>query len=686
MFNFLSLDTAPKHIEAEHKGSKLGIDFKAQLNDEQYAAVTAKDGPSLILAGAGSGKTRTLAYRFAWLYEQGVKPHEILLITFTNKAAKEMLARVEALIHVPAHTFWGGTFHHIAQRILRSHGESIGLGRQFTIMDGGDSDGFLGECIRMQDPSFTRNKDNPRPSVVFEILSYARNTMLPLEEIIEEKYPHFLNIKEKLVHFCKLYQTRKLKMQMVDYDDLLELWLKLMETDEHVRQLYQNRFNYILVDEYQDTNTLQSKIIDTLASRQQIMAVGDDAQCIYTWRGANFENILHFAQRYPQATIYKIQTNYRSTPQILNLANEVLSQRDTKGVYSKVLIPVRPSKQLPYVVPVMDTKQQAYFIMKRVEGLIGEGYVLDDIVVLYRAHYHAMDLQIELSRKGVAYQITSGVRFFEQAHIKDLVAMIRFVNNPKDTLAFQRFVGLLPKIGVKVAERILETIELEAAKAGTSIFKIMECEAVLKKVPEGAREVWIDIAYTLQSIHEGISTEKPAKLIEIAIEGWYGDYLKVLYPNWSSRRDDLDSLVTFATRYPDLPELLSQLVLLSSEMNERHFQPEASTLRLSTIHQAKGLEFKIVFVIGLCEGWFPIKRAVDSGEIDEELRLFYVAITRAEDELYLMHPKLVLQNNVPSLMTPSRFLSQLSPSTYNLVQPSVPQRPHGDGRSYGSRY
>jgi DNA helicase-2/ATP-dependent DNA helicase PcrA len=643
------------------------INFEAELNEEQYAAVTAKDGPSLVLAGAGSGKTRTLTYRVAWLLERGVKPWEILLITFTNKAAKEMLHRVESLTGVLGHYFWGGTFHHIAQKKLRMHGAILNLNKQFTILDASDADSFINETVRICDPLFFKNKENPKASVINEVFSYARNTLQSLTKVVDSKYPYLSHLQERLDQFYKSYKSRKLQNQVVDYDDLLDLWLQLLEEDAHVRGIYQDRFNYILVDEYQDTNGLQSKIIDTLASRHQIMAVGDDAQCIYTWRGANFENILTFPDRHPGTVIHKIQTNYRSTPQILKLANEVLQTRPTNLSYSKVLQAVRGHKQKPYFVPVMDTRQQAQFVIKRIEALADEGYPLSEIAVLYRAHYHAMDLQIELSRLGVSYQITSGIRFFEQAHIKDIIALLRFVNNPNDNMAFYRFVMLLPKVGEKVAAKILEQARNEAKQGRISLFKAFNTESVIKKVPETARETWQDIVYVMMDIQENIGKETPSKLIEIAVEGWYGDYLRTLYTNWTSRRDDLDSLVTFAGRYSELPDLLAQLVLLSSEMNDRNMQSNEVNLRLSTIHQAKGLEFGVVFIIGLGDGLFPSKRSIESGDLDEELRLFYVAVTRAKDELYLLYPKLIMQGNAPMLFPASRFVSQLPEDTYTVL-------------------
>lgn len=646
----------------------LPINFKAELNEEQYNAVTSPLGPALVLAGAGSGKTRTLTYRVAWLLTQGVAPWEILLLTFTNKAAREMLYRVEALTGVPAHKFWGGTFHHVGQRILRAYGDRIGLDKNFNILDAGEADSLLGEVIRDKDPYFLKNKDNPKVRVVGEIISYARNTCTSIVDVIEEQYPYFEHLIELIPMFYREYQGRKFSQQVLDYDDLLECLLKLLRENKDVAESYQSRFKSVLVDEYQDTNKIQSSIIETLAANHQIMAVGDDAQCIYTWRGADFENIMSFPQRHPGTCIYKIETNYRSTPDILEFANNIFRGQQENQSHSKKLRAVRPRYKKPYFITTMDTRHQAQFVIKRIQGALGEGYKLSDIAVLYRAHFHAMDLQMELSKQCIPYQITSGVRFFEQAHIRDFVAQLRFASNPLDVRAFIRFVCLLPKIGDKTAERILQSANEAAQKENITIFKALEKEFVLKKVPEVAREAWVDLVYTLQDLAEGIERLSPAESVKLAIEGWYGDYLRNLYTNWRSRQDDLESLEGFASRYESMPDLLAQLVLLNSETSDRSIEIGENSLRLTTIHQAKGLEFPIVFIIGAAETLFPLKRAIEEDNVEEERRLFYVAVTRAKDELYISFPKVTIQGGPPTLLKPSRFITEIPEEYYEMLR------------------
>ncbi len=640
------------------------IDFRAELNDEQYAAVTAEPGPALVLAGAGSGKTRTLTYRVAYLLQEGCLPSEILLLTFTNKSAREMLERVEDLTGVSRRYLWGGTFHSIAQRILRVHGDLVGLKRHYTILDEGEAESLLKNAIQTVDPKFIKGKNNPKPKVIANLISYARNTCRSVRDEADEHFPFLDGMADKIADFHKTYQNSKLEQQVVDYDDLLEYLLKLLREHPDVAAQYQQRFKHILVDEFQDTNRLQSDIVDSLAANHQVMAVGDDAQCIYTWRGADFDNIMRFTERHQGAEIHKIETNYRSTPEILEFANSVLGAQPAGLGYSKELRAVRPSGEKPYFVPLMDARGQANFIIQRIEGLIDEGRDLSDIAILYRAHYQAMDLQMELTRRNIDYQITSGVRFFEQAHIKDFTAQLRFASNPSDVSAFVRFTCLLPKVGPKTAERLHKFTKTLAEKKGKDFCDALVSEEVLKKVPNDAKEEWPSLAETIREIAAAISSEAPQDIVQIALDGWYSSYIREIYPNWPERADDLQSLVSFAGRYDTMAELLAQLVLLASESNERSPEEQKNCLRLTTIHQAKGLEFPVVFVIGLADGLFPLKRTIDDGNMEEERRLFYVAVTRAMEELYLAYPMLNQQGNSVMRLSPSRFIQEVDTSRY----------------------
>ncbi len=659
---------------APHANGVPPIDFRAQLNDEQFHAVTAEPGPLLVLAGAGSGKTRTLTYRVAYLLSQGVRPGEILLLTFTNKAAKEMLHRVNELTGVEPGRFWGGTFHSIGHRSLRMYGEQIGLPRTFTILDAEESEGILRDAVDATDKGFFKDKTHPRPGPLHSVISMARNTQLSLTETITRFFPQYDSIIERAPLFAKKYADAKREANVLDYDDLLELWLELLKKSETTREYFSHRFRHVLVDEYQDTNVLQSQIVDLIGSHHRVMAVGDDAQCIYTWRGANVENILTFPDRHPGTAIHRIETNYRSTPQILALANGVLLAQPKGRAFEKELKPHRANSEKPYYVQTMDGREQAQFIVQRIRGLMDEGCSLSDIAILYRAHFQALDIQLELSRLQIPYQITSGVRFFEQAHIRDLVSLLRFVYNPSDTAAWNRLAVLLPKVGDKNAQK-LHAAALEHAKLLQQDFiDALESDDVASKVPKDAKEEWPKFVASLLQVRDMMRTMKPHNAVEIAIDGWYGDYLKGAYANYVSRLDDLKSMIGFAARYEDMHQLLVEVMLLNSETSDRSADPDADSLRLTTVHQAKGLEYAAVFLIGLADGSFPLRRAIEAGDVEEERRLFYVAVTRARDELYLCFPKVNTKGGPAMLQSPSRFLQEL-PS--DLYQPLRMKRSYG---------
>ncbi|MBM3864411.1 MAG: ATP-dependent helicase [Verrucomicrobia bacterium] len=645
------------------------IDFRAELNDEQFQAVTAEPGPLLVLAGAGSGKTRTLTYRVAYLLSQGVRPGEILLLTFTNKAAKEMLHRVHELTGVEPGRFWGGTFHSIGHRTLRLHGETIGLPRSFTILDAEESEGVLRDAVDALDKGFFKNKTHPKPGPLHAILSMARNTQLPLAETVRRFFPQHEEIGDRLPEFARAYAERKRAGCQLDYDDLLELWLDLLRRSPETREYFAHRFRHVLVDEYQDTNVLQSQIVDLIGAHHRVMVVGDDAQCIYTWRGANVENILTFPDRHPGTVLHRIETNYRSTPQILALANGVLLAQPRGRAFEKELRPHRANSEKPYYVQTMDGREQAQFIVQRIRGLIDEGCSLRDIAILYRAHFQALDLQLELARLQIPYQITSGVRFFEQAHVRDLMALLRFVFNPADTAAWGRIAVLLPKVGDKNAQK-LHAAALDHARLMRQDFvDALGTDDVASRVPRDARDEWPKFTASLRQVRDVMRTLKPHNAVEIALDGWYGDYLKGAYANYESRLDDLRSLVGFASRHEDMHELLAQVMLLGSETGDRSADPAEDALRLTTVHQAKGLEYAAVFLIGLAEGSFPLRRAIEAGDVEEERRLFYVAVTRARDELYLCFPKLNTKGGPAMLQSPSRFLEELAPDLYQPLRP-----------------
>jgi DNA helicase-2/ATP-dependent DNA helicase PcrA len=642
------------------------IDFRAQLNDDQYNSVTAEPGPLLVLAGAGSGKTRTLTYRVAWLLAHGVRPGEILLLTFTNKAAREMLHRVQDLTGAEPKRFWGGTFHSIGHRALRMFGESIGLAKNFTILDAEEAERMMKQVVESQDRAFFKDKTRPKPGPLFGIISLARNTQLTLEATVEKYFPHYSDIVDRLPAFAKAYDLRKRDQKVCDYDDLLEHWLSLLRQAPDVAAYFTQRFQHVLVDEYQDTNTLQAQIVDTIGSHHRVMAVGDDAQCIYSWRGANFENIMTFPDRHPGTVIHRIEINYRSTPEILNLANGVLMAQPKGRHFDKELRAARGHMEKPFIVQAMDDREQAEFIVKRTRSLHeDDGVSLSNIAVLYRSHFIAVETQIALARAGIPYHITSGVKFFERQHIRDLVALLRFVYNPADEQAWARVAVLLPKVGDKGAQKLHAAGLAHARDSQRDFIDALGDDEVRSKVPRAGLAEWDGLVASLLQVRGAMQDGKPADAVETAIDGWYGDYLKGAYADYTDRLEELNALVGFAQRFEETQDFLAQILLLNSETSDRHVDPDMDAVKLTTVHQAKGLEYDVVFVIGLADGQFPGRRSIEAGDVEEERRLFYVAVTRARNELYLCYPKIASRPGPGGMMhTPSRFLQELSPDVY----------------------
>jgi len=642
------------------RSTSIHIDYAAELNAQQLAAVTAQPGPQLIIAGAGSGKTRTLTYRVAYLLENGIDPRNILLLTFTNKAARQMLDRVANLLPIDASGIWGGTFHSVGNLMLRRHGSALGYNSGFTIMDREDQKGLINTVVASAgiDPKEIRF---PKGDVLAEIFSFVVNTETPLEELLAEKFPYFLPLLEKITDVYARYEKKKKTTNSVDFDDLLEKTLSMLQKHEGIASFYRRQFQFILVDEYQDTNKIQADFIDLLArDHRNVMVVGDDAQSIYSWRGANFQNILEFPKRYPDANVFKIEMNYRSVPEILEVANAAIAANVDQ--FQKNLQPVRESTAAkPAVVALSDGSEQAQFIAQRILELRDEDVDLNEIAVLYRAHYHALELQLELSRRGIPYQITSGIRFFEQAHIKDVISFLRFVANPRDEVAFKRMVKLLPGIGNRSAENLWNAWDKSLNERGEIISWSERLLAM--NVSAKSKKHWTQLAHTLDEIATGGQPNPPSEMITSVVEAIYDDYAKVNFTNYELRQEDLNQLAAFARQFKDVNEFLSQLALISNVDAEAapNQTSDKEAVNLSTVHQAKGLEFHTVFVIWLTDGMFPSSRSMDQRkDLEEERRLFYVAITRAKDELYLTYPHMRLTGGYGDVFQrPSRFLKEI---------------------------
>jgi DNA helicase-2/ATP-dependent DNA helicase PcrA len=646
---------------------RLNIDYPRELNEQQLAAVTAPPGPALVIAGAGSGKTRTLTYRVAYLIEQGIPADRILLLTFTNKAAGEMMRRVSDLLGQELRALWGGTFHSIGARVLRLHADTLGYRRDFTILDRDDAKDLIKACITDAKIEI-KGTHFPKLDVLNEIFSLAANTHKSIEELLEGQFSYFSQFTAKISMLAKSYADRKRTTNAMDFDDLLALWLKLMQDHAEVREHYQRRFQFVLVDEYQDTNKLQGDLIDLLAARHHnVMVVGDDAQSIYAWRGANFANILNFPKRYPGAKVFKIETNYRSTPEILDVANAAIARNVNQ--FAKELAPARKSGLKPALVECHDARQQAAFIAQRALELQDEGTGLSHIAVLYRSHFHALELQLELTHRQIPFSITSGIRFFEQAHIKDATAYLKFVANPRDEVSFKRLVQLLPGIAAKGADKLWRNFlhEIQTPKSKTPLAVALQDSVAA--VPKKAMLNWAQFTATISQLEDETVRKSAAKMLRLIMDAGYDDYLKETYDNYQRRLDEIQQLAEFAFQFGSVEEFLTQLALLTNVEAEEDPQADTERIRLSTIHQAKGLEFDVVFVIMLCDGLFPSARSAESTEgEEEERRLFYVSITRAKNELYLSYPTVrggFGASGVDTYQSPSRFLSEIPAELVN---------------------
>ncbi|MBI4530983.1 MAG: ATP-dependent helicase [Candidatus Latescibacteria bacterium] len=636
--------------------------YTEHLNPPQLAAVTAGPGPKLVIAGAGTGKTMTITYRVAYLLDHGVLPEQTLLLTFTNKAAQEMINRVAAVTGMHPGRFWAGTFHSIANRILRREAELIGYRQNYTILDQEDAKDLIDRCISMNQID-TKVRRFPSAGVLNDLFSYAVNTRSSLEDAISVKAPYCFSVIDEVGGVQETYRRLKQETHVMDYDDLLINLLKLLKEHDEVRIRYASQFEHVLVDEYQDTNLPQAEIVRLLSSvHGNLTVVGDDAQSIYRFRGATDVNILEFSDHYEGAERFTLDINYRSTPQILHLANQVI-ERGTRR-YKKELRAVKGAGSLPTVIPLRDPDEQATFVCQRILELRDEGIPMSEIGVLYRAHYQSMELQVEMTRRGIPYVVRSGVRFFEQAHIKDVIAYLRVLHNPFDEMAWRRLMQMLPGIGRATAGSIWAELSGMEDPMGA-----VKEEAVRKRLPSRAKEGWNRFVNVLHDLQEMAQAGEVGRLIGHVIEGDYGLYLQTAFDNYEMRLEDLQQLALYAERFHALGEFLSELSLVGGLSAEDIVSGDIPDERvvLSSIHQAKGLEWTVVFAIYLADGKFPAAAALREvyGE-EEERRLFYVAATRARQDLYLTYPLLAIERGGATLMKPSRFLSELDQECYEV--------------------
>lgn len=630
------------------------IDYGKELNPEQLAVVEHRGGPALVLAGAGSGKTRTIIYRIAHLLESGVKPEEILLLTFTNKAAREMMDRITALLGAKPMGLLGGTFHSVCNVLLRQYGFHIGIAPSFTILDEEDATALIDESMADAGIGKHNRKQFPKPSHVQHLISFARNSCRELSEVVADKASSFEFAGPKLTEVARRYDEKKRAAQLCDFDDLLCLMVALLEHEPAVHQELSDRFRHIMVDEYQDTNRIQSRLIDLLAGvHRNVVVVGDDAQSIYAFRAADVDNILSFPERFGGAAMFKLQSNYRSTAPILTLANASLQMNNKQ--FKKQLTAVRGKGDLPRFLGLPDRRAEASWVADTVLDALEEDCELRDIAILVRAAYQALDIELALQKRGIPYTMRGGMRFFERAHIKDVLAYLKVIQNHRDEIAWQRILKLEDGIGPKTASLIAK-----AAAAAPDV------EALTYITPPGerAKAAYTTLVSRLKQVRDA---EHVGKMLEGVLLLGYQAYMKTAYEDYADRVDDVKALVSFARTYTTLAPFLSDTTLAEEYRAAHASTATKDELVISTIHQAKGLEWKRVFLVGLAQGQFPhYKSMLSSVELEEERRLFYVAITRAKDMLYLTFPYSGMNQGGPVINQPSMFVAELPPEHLNV--------------------
>lgn len=634
----------------------MAINFAEELNEEQLAAVQAGDGPVLVIAAAGTGKTRTLVYRVAWLVENGCPGERILLLTFTNKAAREMMDRARELVGQGVSGMWGGTFHHVANRMLRKHAEILDYRRDYTILDSDDAKSLAKAVI--EELGHKGNKEFPKAEVLLSLFSLAANKDEDPDALLEERFGEHRVDTSDLRQVYDAYVDRKRKLNAMDFDDLLINATRLLEENETLASYYQDLFQYVLVDEYQDTNPVQARFVNLLAAKHRnLLVVGDDFQSIYSWRGADYRNIINFPERYPEAQSYELVTNYRSSPEILAVANRCIAGNPEQ--FQKQLLATREQLGRPHVLQLLNGQDQARAIIDRIHEMRRRGYKYSDMAVLYRSHFHAMELQLALNKDSVPHLITSGVRFFEQAHIKDVLALLRLAHNPVDELAFARLLCLLPGVGAKGALRMWTKLGYRF-DIGSSEHR----NALMSGFPKRGKEFWEKINRVLEEIEREELKRNPGEMIQRYMNAFYDEFAVNNFDNYPRRLEDINGMIDYTAQFADLAQFLNELAL-QTNMDEltAEEQDDGNAVRLTTVHQAKGLEYPVVFILWCVDGMFPSGRSLeesDSGGESEERRLFYVAATRAMDHLFFGVPK-ARRNRDGSMQfyTPSRFIGEL---------------------------
>jgi len=644
-----TLRGAPSAAAASH----FRIPYTDELNPQQFEAVTTLEGPILVVAGAGSGKTRTLVYRVARLVESGVTPGQILLLTFTRKAAEEMLRRASGLVGGSCAQVAGGTFHSFAHQCLRRYATEVGLSPTFTILDRGDSEDVIG-LVRGELALDRKERRFPRKRTLGEIFSMAVNKGTTVAELVAAEYPHLVEELQDLLRVYARYTEFKDTKHLLDYDDLLVKLRNALATNGALAARLGRQYRYLMVDEYQDTNALQSEIVRLLAEpHRNVMVVGDDAQSIYGFRGADFRNILDFPRLFPGTRVITLDQNYRSTPAILDLANEIINRAAEK--YTKNLFSRRDPGERPGLVQALTEPEQSRFVAQRILELREEGVPLQDIAVLFRSSFHSFDLELELGRRDIPFVKRGGFRFIETAHVKDVLAHLRVIANPSDAVSWNRILLLLDGVGPKKSGEIL------AVLGGPSPWERL-AEVHLRG------QAAAELGRLAALLGEVARTTNPGEQVSRVL-AYYQPVLRRVYrDDYPKRERDLEHFATIALRYRAIGVLLADMALepptdsvggiLAADVADE------GLLTLSTIHSAKGLEWHTVFVLWAADGRFPSLYTVgDDADLEEERRLMYVAVTRAKDLLYLTYPIEIYDRGVGVILgKPSRFIADFEES------------------------
>ncbi|MCB2215472.1 ATP-dependent helicase [Desulfofustis glycolicus] len=631
--------------------------YRDELNESQFQAVSTTEGPVLVIAGAGSGKTRTLVYRVAHLINGGVEPEAILLLTFTRKAAQEMLWRAGRLLNDSCSRVTGGTFHSVANMLLRRFGAGIGFSSSFTIIDRADAEGII-NLLKSSLQLTVNRKQFPSKRIIVNMLSGSVNKARPLEDLIFEDYAHLSEFAEDIILLQKHYHSFKIDHGLMDYDDLLVNWKRLLTQSPEAREQISARYRYIMVDEYQDTNPIQADIVRLAAYRHDnVMVVGDDSQSIYSFRGADFYNIMRFPETFPGTRIIKLEQNYRSTQPILTLTNDIINNAVEK--YTKTLYTRIEGTRKPMLYAARDEKAEADFVVSRVRELRDEGVGLRDIAVLFRSGFHSFKLELELGSHGIGFEKRGGLKLTESAHMKDVLAVLRLLVNPFDNLSWNRLLLTIDKLGPKTAQKITAVLSDAADPV-----------AALAAYPAGRS--WQEGFARLVGLFQDLQRREPipGELCG-AVLVWYQPVFERLYADdYPKRQKDLEQLQTIIASYDDLRRFIDDTALDPPEADPQAYRDDGEALILSTIHSAKGLEWEVVFVIGLADGRFPHASAFPGEQWEEERRLLYVAATRARKQLYLSYPReLMGADRRFARVGMSPFLSELSPGSYERLEP-----------------